>query len=103
MRDLKYKSSFNVIVFMIVMMTIGGCAAPRALQQKNHIILVGHGSPAKDFPKDRLSEFFRMGMHDHSDEEHKHDDDHEVCASDTGREKGCGGGVGTPSGEVTAT
>ena len=56
---------------------LNGCATSQAVApSKNHIVLVGHGMPATDYPKDRLREFFRMHAQSHTNEGHEHAHEH---------------------------
>lgn len=70
MRNPKYALSFKASVLIIISLIISGCASRQVSQRKNHIILVGHGVPASDYPKERLAKFFRMEVHEHSGQQH---------------------------------
>ncbi len=56
------------------------CSVPEStITSNNHVILVGHGIPANDYPKDRLGKYFRMesGHHaDNTDNSHTHNGQH---------------------------
>ncbi len=59
-----------------------GCAVTRPVRQNNnHVILVGHGSPASDYPRERLREFFRLHGHDHEANQGGHDAAHSELAA----------------------
>ncbi len=62
------KMLLQMFAGLALVLLLNGCAAPQAVApSKNYIVLVGHGMPATDYPKDRLREFFRMHAHEHSD------------------------------------
>ena len=62
------KMLMQVFAGLPLVLLLNGCAASQAVMpSKNYIVLVGHGMPATDYPKDRLGEFFRMHTHEHSD------------------------------------
>jgi sirohydrochlorin cobaltochelatase len=51
-----------------VLILLNGCAATDPVERgENYILLVGHGIPASDYPKERLREFFRMHWDDHAE------------------------------------
>ena len=74
MRVSEHPLVLKVIVLVVALLAAGGCASSGAAKRNaNHIILVGHGIPAKDYPKARLSEFFRTNRHDSGGEAHDRD------------------------------
>ncbi len=67
-----------VIVFSIAAIAVVGShvAAAGTSDGEVHILLVGHGIPANDFPKDRLREFFQMSASHHTGQEHSQEHVH---------------------------
>lgn len=72
-----------VVAFSIVAMAVVGARVTTAdtPDSRVHVLLVGHGIPANDYPKDRLREFFQMSAKHHTGQEnklehgHSHDSD----------------------------
>lgn len=72
-----------VVAFSIVAMAVVGARVTTAdtPDSRVHVLLVGHGIPANDYPKDRLREFFQMSVKHHTGQEnklehgHSHDND----------------------------
>ncbi len=72
-----------VVAFSIVAMAVVGARVTTADTPDSgvHVLLVGHGIPANDYPKDRLREFFQMSAKHHtgqgnkSEHGHSHDND----------------------------
>jgi sirohydrochlorin cobaltochelatase len=79
----------GVLLLTVVTVVVGAKdACINAQKGKDCIILVGHGIPANDFPKDRLARFFELSMvahshmgggheeegHGHGDNDHGHSD-----------------------------
>lgn len=67
-----------VAALLIVAASIIGVHAATAEVPKTgeHILLVGHGIPANDYPKDRLREFFQMSAKHHTGQENKLEHQH---------------------------
>lgn len=59
------KSGVVWLLFGSVGFLTVGCASSQHTHPREHIILVGHGSPASDYPRERLAAFFRSGGHNH--------------------------------------
>ncbi len=81
----KFKRPLPVLVaafsaFVLAAVGLNGSVGETA-DDGVHILLVGHGIPAKDFPKDKLREFFQLGT-----EHHSHGRGHEDQACDDGHE-----------------
>ena len=66
------------IVSSLLLLTLAalcGCDGGRGVNRSNEcIILVGHGAFPSDYPKDRLDEWFRMSVQQHSADADEHHD-----------------------------
>ena len=63
-----------------------GCAGLQSSARTGTtIVLVGHGAPAKDYPEDRLQEWFRISAHSHAAHGHEQRDDHDEAYAEYAR------------------